>query len=68
MAAETANCNGDRRVDCYRLSTLDDGTQVKTDSITGWFRDYISRTYLPYISFHSLRHRKLRYSLRRGSR
>ena len=57
---------GDRWVDCDRLFTQDDGSPVHPDSITGWFHDFISRTDLPQISIHSLRHTNITLLLAAG--
>jgi integrase len=57
---------GDRWVDCDRLFTQDDGSPVHPDSISGWFHDFISRTNLPQISIHSLRHTNITLLLAAG--
>jgi integrase len=57
---------GDRWVDSDRLFAQDDGTPVHPDSITGWFHDFISRTDLPQISIHSLRHTNITLLLAAG--
>ena len=57
---------GDRWVDCDRIFAQDDGTPVHPDSITGWFHDFISRTDLPQISIHSLRHTNITLLLASG--
>jgi len=57
---------GDRWADCDRLFTQDDGSPIHPDSITGWFRDFISRTDLPQISIHSLRHTNITLLLAAG--
>ena len=57
---------GDRWVDCDRLFTQDDGSPIHPDSITGWFCDFISRTDLPQISIHSLRHTNITLLLAAG--
>ncbi len=57
---------GDRWVDCDRLFTQDDGTPIHPDSISGWFHNFISRTDLPQISIHSLRHTNITLLLAAG--
>ena len=57
---------GDRWVDSDRIFAQDDGTPVHPDSITGWFHDFISRTDLPQISIHSLRHTNITLLLASG--
>ena len=57
---------GDRWVDSDRIFAQDDGTPVHPDSITGWFHDFISRTDLPQISIHSLRHTNITLLLAAG--
>ncbi len=57
---------GDRWVDCDRLFTQDDGSPIHPDSISGWFHDFISRTDLPQISIHSLRHTNITLLLAAG--
>ena len=57
---------GDRWVDSDRIFAQDDGSPVHPDSITGWFHDFISRTDLPQISIHSLRHTNITLLLAAG--
>lgn len=57
---------GDRWVDYDRIFTQDDGTPVHPDSITGWFHAFISKTVLPQISIHSLRHTNITLLLAAG--
>lgn len=57
---------GDRWTDCDRLFTQDDGSPIHPDSISGWFHDFISRTDLPQISIHSLRHTNITLLLAAG--
>ena len=57
---------GDRWVDCDRLFTQEDGSPIHPDSISGWFHDFISRTDLPQISIHSLRHTNITLLLAAG--
>jgi len=39
-----------------RVFTTYDGQPIHPDTITGWFREFIRKTDLPYITIHSLRH------------
>ena len=57
---------GDRWTDSDRIFAQDDGSPVHPDSITGWFHDFISRTDLPQISIHSLRHTNITLLLAAG--
>ena len=57
---------GDRWIDSDRIFAQDDGSPVHPDSITGWFHDFISRTDLPEISIHSLRHTNITLLLAAG--
>lgn len=47
---------GDQWQDTNRLFTTWNGSPIHPDTLTGWFHDFISKTDLPYISIHSLRH------------
>lgn len=47
---------GDLWFSSNRLFTQTEGHPIHPDSITGWFRDFITKTDLPKISIHSLRH------------
>ncbi len=47
---------GDKWHNTDRLFTKWDGTPMHPDSLTSWFHDFISRSGLPDISIHSLRH------------
>lgn len=47
---------GDRWQDTNRLFTTWEGKPLHPDTLTGWFRDFITRSGLPQISIHSLRH------------
>ena len=53
-------------MDCDRLFTQDDGSPIHPDSITDWFHDFISRTDLPQISIHFLRHTNITLLLAAG--
>lgn len=39
-----------------KIFTQWNGKPIHPDSVTGWFRDFIHRNNLPYVSIHSLRH------------
>jgi integrase len=47
---------GDQWEDCDRLFTAWNGRAAHPDTITQWFEGFISRTDLPKIHIHSLRH------------
>lgn len=47
---------GDRWQQSNRLFTTWNGKPMHPDTLTGWFHDFISRSDLPQISIHSLRH------------
>lgn len=43
------------------------GNQIHPDTLSGWFRDFISRTDLPPIHLHSLRHTQATLLISNGS-
>ena len=47
---------GDRWEDSDKIFIQYDGKSVHPDSISGWFRDFITKTDLPKVTIHSLRH------------
>ena len=47
---------GDKWVETNRLFIQWNGAPMHPDSITGWFRKFLKRKELPYITFHGLRH------------
>lgn len=49
----------------YVFTTVD-GSPVMPDSLTGWFRTFIKKTDLPYITVHSLRHTNATLSIANG--
>ena len=57
---------GDRWVNSNRLFTAEDGSPIHPDNITAWFHDFISRTDLPRINIHSLRHTNITLMLAAG--
>jgi integrase len=57
---------GDRWESSDRIFTQCDGKPIHPDSITGWFRDFISKTDLPQITIHSLRHTNITLLLAAG--
>jgi integrase len=57
---------GDRWEDCDRIFTKWDGTPLHPDSVTQYFNNFISRTDLPKISIHSLRHTNITLQIAAG--
>jgi len=57
---------GDRWEDNDRIFTQSEGKPVNPDSITGFFRDLISKTDLPQITIHSLRHTNITLQIAAG--
>ena len=49
-----------------RIFTQSDGKPIHPDTVTGWFRDFINSTDLPYITIHSLRHTNITLLLAAG--
>ena len=47
---------GDKWISSNRLFTKENGKAIFPDTISAWFRKFIKKTELPYISIHSLRH------------
>lgn len=47
---------GELWIETNRLFTQDNGAPIHPDTISGWFKDFISKTDLPKITIHSLRH------------
>lgn len=57
---------GDRWEDTGRIFTKADGTPLHPDSVTQYFSNFISRTDLPQISIHSLRHTNITLQIAAG--
>lgn len=57
---------GDRYTYNGYVFTTVDGSPVMPDSLTGWFRTFIKKTDLPYITIHSLRHTNATLSIANG--
>ncbi|MDL2289448.1 site-specific integrase [Clostridia bacterium OttesenSCG-928-F22] len=47
---------GDRWIDTDRLFTKWNGEAIYPETISQWFRKFIKRSGLPYVTLHSLRH------------
>jgi integrase len=47
---------GDAWTETGYVFTTDDGNPIFPTSVTTWFRKFIRRSDLPYVSVHSLRH------------
>ena len=57
---------GDRWEDCDRIFTKWDGAPLHPDTITQYFSNFISKTDLPKISIHSLRHTNITLQIAAG--
>ena len=47
---------GNQWEDHNKIFTQWNGKPIHPDTITGWFRKFIAKYHLPYVSIHSLRH------------